>query len=246
MPRQVNCASAWGRWLGHLLPGLGLLAAQQAYLHRLCRSYADYRCFSLPPHVWTFLCMLFSFLPAPTVLLPFLSSPLFLPSRCPPPLPPCSMRHQVGSATLGCRAALRASSATACLRVRGPGPTLQMSTKPYITWTGCSMVSLQQTSMMALDAGCDVHNSSFIFMSSFSDCKTRITMFLVITSYSVLTLDSVIHQMLECLLVSQTPQVDWCFLLWDQLLSKLAGRSPTAKKTSSATVSSTSCSMEVK
>lgn len=60
---------------------------------------------------------------------------------------PCSMRHQVGSATLGCRAALRASSATACLRVRGPGPSLQTSMKPCIIWTGCCRVSLWHTSM---------------------------------------------------------------------------------------------------
>lgn len=211
MPRQVNCqtASAWDQWLGHLLAGLGLLAAQQAYPHRLCRSYADYRCFSLPsflpPHVSTFLCMchvaylLFYFLPAPLPLplcyfLCFLCLSFYhlgVLLLC----PPCSMRHQVGSATLGCRAALRASSATACLRVRGPGPSLQMSTKPCIIWTGCCTVSLQHTSMTALDvlAGCDVHNSSFIFTSCFSDCDKRVTLFLVIVSYNVLTLDSVCH-----------------------------------------------------
>lgn len=75
-----------------------------------------------------------------------------------PPSTPCSTRHQVGSATLGCRAALRASSATACLRARGPGPSLQTSMKPFITWTGCSRVSVRRTSMNARDvfARCDV------------------------------------------------------------------------------------------
>lgn len=75
-----------------------------------------------------------------------------------PPSTPCSTRHQVGSATLGCRAALRASSATACLRVRGPGPSLQTSMTPFITWTGCSRVSVRHTSMNAWDvfARCDV------------------------------------------------------------------------------------------
>lgn len=86
MPRQVNCESACGRWLGHLLAGLGLLAAQQAYPHRLCRSYADYRCFSLPPLVSTLLFVLFDLFftslptcppPPPTGLLP---SFLFTPS----------------------------------------------------------------------------------------------------------------------------------------------------------------------
>lgn len=85
---------------------------------------------------------------------------LYLLVSCSPlPLPPfpCSMRHQVGSATLGCRAALRVTSATACLRARGPGISLQTSMKPCIVWTGFSMVSLQHTSMEALEgfAGCD-------------------------------------------------------------------------------------------
>ncbi len=80
-----------------------------------------------------------------------------LPSLRPPPLPPCSMRLQVGSATLGCRAALTASSATACLRVQGSGTSLRTWMKPCIIWTGCSRVSLRHTSMNALDvfARCD-------------------------------------------------------------------------------------------
>lgn len=65
--------------------------------------------------------------------------------------PTCSMRHQVGSATLGCRAALTASSATACLRLRGAGASLQTSTKPCTIWTGCSKVSLRHPSTKALD-----------------------------------------------------------------------------------------------
>lgn len=71
-----------------------------------------------------------------SVFLPSFSAPLFILLFC----PPCLMRHQVGSATLG--AALTASSATTCLRVRGPGPSLQTSMKLCITWTGCSRVSL--------------------------------------------------------------------------------------------------------
>lgn len=91
---------------------------------------------------------------------PFCFAILYLLVSCSPlPLPPspCSMRHQVGSATLGCRAALRVTSATACLRARGPGISLQTSMKPCIVWTGFSMVSLQHTSMEALEgfAGCD-------------------------------------------------------------------------------------------
>lgn len=73
---------------------------------------------------------------------PFCLSPL---------LPPCSMGRQVGSATLGCRAALTASTATACLRARGPGNRLQMSAKLFTIWTGFSRVSLWQTSMKALE-----------------------------------------------------------------------------------------------
>lgn len=130
-------------------------------------------CLHLPLYVSCCLSfILYRSSPDSTVLLPLYSVPLVLPPRCPPPLPPCSMRHQVGSATLGCRATLRGSSATACLRLRGPGPSLQMSMKPCIIWTGCCTVSLLHTSMTALDvlAGCDVRKSSFIFISRFSDC----------------------------------------------------------------------------
>lgn len=105
----------------------------------------------------------FFFLPSLCAFLPLLfcfHHFLYLLVSCSPlPLPPfpCSMRHQVGSATLGCRAALRVTSATACLRARGPGISLQTSMKPCIVWTGFSMVSLQHTSMEALEgfAGCD-------------------------------------------------------------------------------------------
>ena len=61
------------------------------------------------------------------------------------------MRHQVGSVTLGRRAAFRARSATACLKVWGPGLHPQTSVKPYIIWTGCFRVSLLPTCMNALD-----------------------------------------------------------------------------------------------
>uniref|UniRef100_A0A8C4IKW8 Integrin beta n=1 Tax=Dicentrarchus labrax TaxID=13489 RepID=A0A8C4IKW8_DICLA len=53
------------------------------------------------------------------------------------------------------------------------------------------------------------------------------------------------HQMHGFPPVSRTPPADWCFLLWVLLPSKSAGRSPTVRKTSWATASSTSCSMEV-
>lgn len=73
-------------------------------------------------------------------------------------LPPFrSTRPQVGSATLGCRAVRTASSATACLRARGPGNRPPMSAKRFIIWTGCSRVSEWHTSMDAQQvvAGCD-------------------------------------------------------------------------------------------
>lgn len=155
MPWQVNYARAWAHWFGHLLAGLGLLAAQQTlqelswlslFLPPSPRFYST--SFFFPPYA-LFLPLLFCF-----------HHFLYLLVSCSPlPLPPfpCSMRHQVGSATLGCRAALRVTSATACLRARGPGISLQTSMKPCIVWTGFSMVSLQHTSMEALEgfAGCD-------------------------------------------------------------------------------------------
>ena len=89
----------------------------------VCRSYADYRCFSLP-----FYSIFTSFYLAPSIF--FLGFLL------------CSMRHQVVSATMRRRAAL--SSATASLRAPELGPGLQTSTKRFIVWTGCCRVSLQR------------------------------------------------------------------------------------------------------
>lgn len=57
--------TACGHWLG-------LLAAQEAYLFKLCRSYADYRSFSLPPILSLALCF-------PSVL-PDASSPCLFSS----------------------------------------------------------------------------------------------------------------------------------------------------------------------
>lgn len=145
MPWQIKCAGAWGRWLGNLLAGLGLQELSWLSLF-------------LPPPTPPPLSQLCSFYLFKLCSLPLSSIFFCISSPRLPPLPPCSMRHQVCSATLGCRTALRASSATACLRVRGPGHSLQTSMKPFIIWTGCSRVSLRHTSMNALDvfARCDV------------------------------------------------------------------------------------------
>lgn len=97
----------------------------------------------------------FSFLYCP------LNTHTHTPRLCLPPsslsswLVSCWMQHQVGSATVGCRAALRAPTATVCIRVPGQGPSLQTSMKPFIIWTGCSTVSLPHTCMFVF-AACDV------------------------------------------------------------------------------------------
>lgn len=109
-------------------------------------------------------------------LLPLTPSPPF-----PPPfgafhhllgLPrfPRSTRPQLGSATVGCKAALRAPSATACIRVPGQGPSLQTSMRPFIIWTGCSTVSLQHRCMVVF-SGCDEQSVLlWCFESSFGVC----------------------------------------------------------------------------
>lgn len=146
MPRQVNYKRmrpiAWTSGSG--VGAVGCTGAMLTIAVSPPLPFFYYHCFYFT---------LFLPSPPPTVPPPSFSSPLFciVPGSSSPPSPPCSMRHQVGSATLGCRAALRASSATACLRVRGPGPSLRTSTRPYIIWTGCSRVSLQNTGMKALD-----------------------------------------------------------------------------------------------
>lgn len=75
MPRQVNYASAWAHWFGHLL-GLGLLAAQQTlqelswlslFLPPSPRFYST--SFFFPPYA-LFLPLLFCFSLPPGVLLP--------------------------------------------------------------------------------------------------------------------------------------------------------------------------------
>lgn len=171
MPWQVNCRRmrpmAWSS-----VSGVGAVGCT-ACLSTLTLQELCWLSLFLPPSLYPnfasfFLLYLFFLLHSLPIHLPLLlcyfhgslypSSSSSLPSLYPPPpLPPCSMRHQVGTATLGCRAALTTSSATACLRVPGPGPSLQMSMKPYIIWTGCSRVSLWHTSMKALDvfARCD-------------------------------------------------------------------------------------------
>lgn len=102
----------------------------------------------LPPLFLNFSLFFYHLPPDPPVSsIVFSFPPLCTPSLLSSLLPSCSMHRQVGSATLGCRAALTASTATACLRARGPGNRLQMSAKLFIIWTGCSRVSLWQTSM---------------------------------------------------------------------------------------------------
>lgn len=148
VPQQAN----WGTY--HGADGSGLW---QAFPLWLCRSYADFGCFSLPPSISPSPLLLFLitlYCPSPPCLSgPFshLDERLYLTLL---PSPFCSTRPQVGSATLGCRAARTASSATACLRARGPGSRRQTSAKRFIIWTGCSRVSEWHTSMVA---GCDAY-----------------------------------------------------------------------------------------
>lgn len=158
MPQQVNCAGAWSQWLSRF-GAVGCVAMLTIALSP-----------SLPCLNSTLFCFVLPLFFSSTRLLPL---PTF-PSHCPTSIisfitlptsfllcPPCSMRHQVGSATLGCRAALTASSATACLGFRGAGASLRTSMKPCTIWTGCSKVSPRHPSTEAPDtlARCFMHDA---------------------------------------------------------------------------------------
>lgn len=89
-------------------------------------------------------------------------------------------------------------------------------------------------------------NISKCLLSAEHSLVTRLRPYLYSYLTVILLLSlGVTHQMHDLPPVFQTPPADWCFLLWVPRPSKWAGRSPTVRKTSWATVFSTSCSMEV-
>lgn len=182
----------WGYWLHSRL------------IHKdFARSYADYRYFSLPPRVSTFLCMFHvaSFLFHRLLFSPFYCATSFVFFASLFTIPVSSSFAPLLNAPSGGfgYTGMQSSSQSqfSYSLYQGPRARTQSSEVNEALYNLDRVLhgksaTYKHDSIVVL-AGCDVHNSSIIFMPCFSECNERVTVFLVIISNSILALNSDFH-----------------------------------------------------